>query len=367
MKKIIFIILIFSILYLAPTVNAESIDTDKILQEQLEASGANELQNALPQDIAEMLEEFKIENILESDNALSFDSLIKNLLELISLEFKEPLACGFSVLALLLAASMFSSFGEENKTLNYAVTVGVTAAAVGPAAKLITSVVSAIKAFGAFMVSFVPIYAGVLASSGKPLTAAGYSSLMLLAAEGINLLGSFILIPLSGMQLSLGICGPLAAGINISQNGEMIKKFSMWLLSILSTFLLGFLSVQTIISGSKDNLASKTAKFLAGTTIPVVGPTVSEAMNVIKGCLKMLSSSVLIYAVVAVGLILLPILLKLILWRLVMNLCSFSASVLTLDKSSQLLKSIDSVLAFLIGILTLSLLLFLISLTVVSA
>ena len=366
-KALIVFIITVSLLLTARSVNAKVINVDEILDQQFEASGADNLKNALPHDVAEILEGLEVENILKNEGALSFEDLFKNFIDLISLELKDPLTCGFSVLALLLASSMFSSFSEQNNALNYAVTIGVTALAVVPAAKLIISVVSAIKAFGAFMVSFVPIYAGVLASSGKPLTAAGYSSLMLLTAEGINLLCSFVLIPLSGMQLSLGICSPVAVGIKISQIGAMIKKFSIWLLSIISTFLLGFLSVQTLISGSKDNLASKTVKFLAGTTIPVVGPTVSEAMNIIKSCIKMLSSSVLIYAVLAVAFLLLPILLKLLIWRVSMNVCLFSSSVLSLEKSSDLLKSIDSVLAFLIGILTLSLLLFLISLTVVSS
>ena len=366
MKKAFAILIVVLTAFITFKTSAKSIDTDDILKEQMDLSGVDKLYDALPEDISNALKDFEIENIIKDDDAISFGRLIENFSELFKPQFNDVIACGFSVLALLLAAATFNSFGDENKVLKYAVTVGVTTAAVVPAAKLITSVVSAVKAFSTFMVSFVPIYAGVLASSGKALTAAGYSSIMLLAVEGINLICAFVLIPLSGMQLSLGICSPLGEGIDISGVAAAIKKFSMWTLSGLTTLLLGFLSVQTIITGSKDNLISKTAKFVAGTAIPLVGPTVSEAMNIIKGCLKLLSSSVLIYAVIAVALILLPILLKLVIWRVAMNLCSFSASMLSLDKPSKLLKSIDSVFAFLIGILTLSMLLFLISLTIVS-
>ena len=366
MKNALCILFALFLILFVPIVSAKEMDVDKILEEQLDVSGAKELSDALPEDIKEILDDFQIGDLIDNNETLSLESVLKNILNLVKLEFSEPIACGFSVLALLLAASMFSSFSDENKTLHYAVTVGITAAAVVPAAKLIISVSSAIKSFGTFMVSFVPIYAGILASSSKPLTAAGYSSLMLLAAEIINLISTFVLIPLSSMQLSFGVCSPISLGVDISQIGSMIKKFSMWLLSVLTTFLLGFLSVQTLISGPKDNLASRTAKFVAGTAIPVVGPTVSEAMNIIKGCLKLLSSSVLIYGVIAVALILLPILLKLIIWRVVLNVCSFSASTLALKTPADLLKSIDSVFAFLIGILILFLLLFLISLTIVS-
>ena len=189
---------------------------------------------------------------------------------------------------------------------------------------------------------------------------------MLLISEGIAALCSFLLIPVSSVQLSLGISGAVSNGINTTSLNNAIKKASNWILAVSSTVLLSVLSLQTIVSIPQDNIASKTAKFIIGSTVPVVGNTVSEAISTVRGCLKLLSASSVVYGVIAIALIVLPVIIELILWRGCMLLCSTVSEMLNFEKICALLKAIDNVLAFILGITVLMSVLFVISLTVIS-
>lgn len=361
---LIFILLCFSF---APQVSAEEIDINDIYDSQFKASGADKLEDALPDDVKEQLEKFDISSSdFSFSESLNPKSAFGGILNFFKSGFKAPLAAGCSVLAILLFGAAVGGLATENKALKYAITIGITVVAALPAVASINATVQAVKAAGVFMLAFIPVFAALLISGGKALTAAGFSSIMLACTEAISALCSFVLVPLTGMQLALGIGAAVMPDINTLSISKAIKKASGWTLTLASTVLLGLLGMQTIISGSADNLYSKTAKFIVGTAVPVVGTAVSEAIGTVKGCLKLLSSSVMIYGVVALALIMLPVLAELMIWRVTMLACSSVAEVLSQSKAAELLKAVDSAIAFILGILVLIFVLFVISLTIVS-
>jgi stage III sporulation protein AE len=366
MKKILCILAVLCFLVFCPAFGAEEIDINEIYSDGLNISGADELGDSLPDGVREQIDGFGILDSGFDSQSITLKSVFGKIADVFSKHFKTPLAVGCSVVALLLVFTCISGIYSENKVLNFAVTLGITAVMAVPAVDLISNCITTIKAVSTFMLSFIPVFAAMLSSSGKALTAANFSSVMLVAAEAVSWIASFVLMPVAGIQLALGIATSVSPDINVSSLRNAIKKASNWTLSLLSTVLLGILSIQTAVSGPQDNLTSKTAKFVVGTTVPVVGTAVSEAMGTVRGCLKLLGSSVLIYGVIAVALIVLPSVAELILWRVSLLLCSSVAEVLSEKRSAELLKSVDSCISFILGITVLLFILFVISLTVVS-
>lgn len=230
---------------------------------------------------------------------------------------------------------------------------------------LISGIEAAIKGVSSFMIAFVPVYAGVVASSGSVQTAGGYSALLLAAAEGITQFLAFAFVPIASGTMSLGIMGsisPISAALNLA---EWIKRSAMWLMGIITTVFLSVLSIQTTITAAADSVGIRTSKAVISGSIPIMGPAIAETLNTARGCLGLLRSGVGIYGVVAIVLLALPFLIKLLIWRAGMWLCSGVSEIFCLTKISGLFRAVDFCLSILLGAVCFIVLLFVISTTVV--
>ena len=368
MKKItIFIITAVAAVWLCTFGYAAELDKESIYSEQYSASGADKLQESLPDEVREKLYEFDISSTdISWTEAFTPKNIFANSVVFLKSGGKRPITAGCAVLAVLLLGAALGNLSEENKLTAYVMTVGITAAAVLPAVSIIKSCVSAISSAGVFMLSFVPVYASILISRGKAVTAAGFSAVMLTVSEAVTALCSFVIVPLTGIQLALSVSGSVLTEINTSSISKAIKKASIWILSLSATVLFGLLGIQTVVGGAADTLSSKTAKFIIGTAVPVVGTTVSEALSTVRGCIKLLGSSVAVYSIAALALLFLPTIVELLLWRVSLLLCASVAEMLGQERSAGLIRSVDSAVAFVLGIMILIGVLFIISVTVVA-
>ncbi len=357
---IIFIIFIFT-----SPVSAEGTD---IYKEQLEKSGALDLESALPEETREFLNQNEI--TLEDygwANRLSTQNVFTHIWGFLKSGFKKPLiALGMIITVVIINALLL---GNHNPSVSgivaYAATLSIAGIIITPVFSAIMTAVAAMKACATFMMAFVPIFAAIVAVTGKTATSLSMSGLLLGAANGVSLLSNFAIVPLIGGYLSLSLAtsvSPLLSGNGIS---EGVKKLSFWLISFISTVFIGILSIQTIINSSADNLSMRTLRFLVGSSVPVVGTVLSEALNTLSASMALLKSSVGIYGVVICCVIFLPILIELLLWRLSLWVANFVSLSFSMDKISGLLQSLDTVLSVLVGVILLTGAMFIISLTVV--
>ncbi len=366
MKKLTVFIMVLMLFCLDITCNAQELTPDGIYGEQYNASGADGLSDCLPNDVKEYMDSIDISGFDTSwTSELTLQNIFQQIAGFIKSGGKRPITAGCSILAVLLFGAAAGGL-TENKSLDFVLTVGITASAVMPAISTVISCVSAIETVGTFMLSFIPVYAAILISRGRTLTAAGYSTVMLVAAEAVTTACSLVITPLTGMQLGLSVSSSVLTEINVTSIGRTIKRASTWILSLSTTVMLAILGIQTLVNGSADSVTDKTAKFFVGTTVPVVGSAVGEALSTVKGCLKLLGSSVAVYGIVAIAMIMLPVVVELLMWRVVLLLTAMVSEVLGREKSATLIRSVDSCVAFVLGIIIFIGVLFIISVTVVS-
>ncbi len=363
MKKIVSLAVVLIFLNLPTICLAETVDTDKIYKEKLQELGVSDTLDDLPEQTKEQLSNINIEDPLEMANFFNPKNIFDILKDFFKNNIKTPLKYGALLLSLLLISAALGNFYDKNKLLDYSITVSLAATAIMPVLNIITVCANTLKSSGTFMLSFVPIYASVLASSGKPITAGGFSVIMLLAVEILTSVCSFFIVPLSGMQLSLGIGGSLSGEIKWQSVGNAIKKISLFSLSAVSTVFLAVLSIQTVIKSPADDIYSKSAKLVLGAAVPYVGNVLGETLNTVRGCMSLLRSSVLIYGVCAVGLTILPIIIELLCWRGVLCVCGSVAEVLSVDGAKGLLTATDGAVALVMGITLIIPVMFIISMT----
>lgn len=140
---------------------------------------------------------------------------------------------------------------------------------------------NAIDSFLFFMESAIPVLGSALAGSGKTFSVTTLCLSISVICGACNIL-SQILIPFGKMCAVVG--GISGLGINLTGISAAFKRAVLWALGIITTILTSFVSLQSFASSATDNIAIKTAKFTAGSIIPVIGGTVSDTLESIFAC-----------------------------------------------------------------------------------
>lgn len=365
MIKKITAVLMFIILLSFP-VSAES---NEVYKEQFEAGVGDKLYDGLPSETREFLEENELN---PEDSEWVFKINAQNVFTHIFSFFKDgiktPLVSCLSILAIILVSAAVASNemgGGVSRVTLYATVLSAAAVICVPVFSVVTAAANAMRGCTVFMTSFVPTFAVVVASSGGAATSVSMSSLLLGATQVVNYISNFVVMPLMSGYLSISIASSVSPVIEKSGIADGIKKLSFWTMALLTTVFIGILSIQTAVGASADTLTVKTAKFLIGSSVPVAGTALAEALTTVTASVGLLKSSIGIYGVVACVVMFLPLLAELFLWRVGLNVTSAVSDLFSVGKISALLRSVDGVMAVLMGIILLTLAMFVISFAVV--
>ena len=348
---------------------AAETDGEQLYYEQYYDSGADKLTDFLPDGTREYFEKNGID---PSDygwvGSLSAQSVFSHILEFLKNGAETPLKSGAAIIAVILIAAAFSSAEIKSGAVQAAVYAAVTSAAAIIAAPVYSSVkagVDAMKGLSVFMLGFIPVFAVIVAASGGAVTSASMSTLLLTAAQGVSYISSFEVLPLMGGYLAVSIGSSVSPLMQRSGIAETVKKLALWITAFISTVFAGILSIQTAVNSSADTLTAKTARFIIGSSVPVAGGVLSEALGTVLSSVTLLKSSIGIYGAVACAAILLPLITELLIWRAVLIITAGAAGLFSLPQISGLLKAVDSMMSVLLGIILTVGAVFIISLAVV--
>ena len=358
-----FLLILMFILTVGAKAEGDAIDNE-LYKKQFEQSGAGDLISALPDDTAKILDDFGLE--IENPNSLfSADtkSIFSVLYDFLTKGISAPLKTALSIIGVLLIFASFEGFLEKEQS-NITVFVCFIASiiATAPIFSVMDSVKQAIQSLSAFMLSLVPVYSGIMLSLGNSTASGGFSTLLLGASETVSYLISYLFIPLSGAVMCLGICGGISPVAGISRLSEWIKKSANWAMGIATTLFLSILSLQNTFAQATDGLGLRASKAMLSGTIPIMGPAIAETISTARGCLGLLRSGVGIYAVAAIGVLALPIIIQLVLWRFSMWISSAVCEIFGMKQVEGLLRSVDFCLSVLLSAVCFTALLFIIAL-----
>ncbi len=366
-----FLTLIFLLFLFSFQVSAESTSADEFYYNQYKSSGADELEGYLPEETREYFKDNNIDPLKSGwTDSLEPKNVFTHILSFLKSGAKGPFAAGSVIVAIILVSSALNGMdirGASSVATGYAVSLTAAAAVITPIFSVISAGANALKGCAAFMLAFVPVFAVIVASSGAAATSASMSGLLLGACQAVNLIADFVIMPLMGGYLAISIASNVSPLVENSGLASGIKKICYWVMSLLTTVFLGILSIQTAVNASADTLSLKTAKFIIGSSVPMAGTALSEALTTVTASMGMLKTTVGIYGVIACAAVFLPILAELVLWRITFNITATISDLMSVPKISSVLRSADTVLSVLIGIILLTAAMFIISLGVVLA
>ena len=364
--KLILAIMLFIAVFTG-LVSAEG-EKDSLYKEQYETAGADSLSEALPDDTRRYFEENGIDPADYSwVSVITADNVFSHIWGFLKSGAKAPLKAGAEVTALILIAAALSAAQLKGGSINAALYVAAAAAGViaVPVLSSVSAAANALKGISTFMLSFIPVFAVITAASGAAATSASMSALLLTAAQGVSYISSFVIMPLMGGYMAVSISGSVSPLLKKSGIAVMIKRLALWITAFVSAVFVGILSIQTAVNASADTLSAKAAKFIIGSSVPVAGGVLSEALGTVTASMGLLKSSVGIYGAVACAGVILPLIAELLVWRAVLFVTAAVSELFSLNVIAEILRAADSVISTLIGIMLIAGAMFIISLAIV--
>ena len=204
----------------------------------------------------------------------------------------------------------------------------VTAVTAASLHTFVSAAAAVLKTAAVFMQGFMPVYAGLLAFSGRPGAALSYQTLCFALAQGISLFAANWCVPLLGLFFCLSVSFSLNETVNTPAFLGAVNKVSGVVLGLLSGAFSGVLSFRQVIAGAADSAAGKSVRFLLGSLVPVVGSAVSDAYSAVLGSIDLIKGSAVVFAFLVLLVLHLPVLLQLLLGRIGCGVLSSLASML---------------------------------------
>lgn len=358
------------LLLLTVSVRAETLDD--LYREQLEASGGAQLEESLPPETRELLDRLGVHIADLSAEAPSAKTWLSIVSEMFSTVAAKPFAASAAVVGVLLIYAWVDGMRHTLRTDETETVFGAICllSACGvillPLSELIGQVCEAMESVSVFMYSFIPVYAAILLSGGRPTAAASFQTLVMGAAQLLSHFGVSVVVPLLTVSLALGLVGTLTPELRLGRIGGLTEKGATWLLTLGMVLFTGILSVQNLTAVAADRFSDRAVRFSIAHFVPVIGGTLSEAFGTVRGCIQLLRSSVGGFGVVATLLIVLPPLLSCAIWNMMLSVTQTAADIFGLGTLSELLKNAQGITKALIAVLTVSGLLLTVSLAVIA-
>lgn len=345
MKRIICIIIAAAVLFtMGITACAEDIaDELDIDMDSIQNSTAEEY--GITPDNTEVMTE------------LSPKEVFAYILETLADKVKYPIKVLAALTAVIFAGSLISGIGDglSSKPLervygivSVLVCTGVVSA---PVSKCIDTTAKTIISGSEFMIGYIPVYAGIIATSGGVTSAVSYNTILLLVAEAAARLATDCIVPAMSVCMALGIIEAVNPSFRLTTLTDSITKAVKFILGFIMVIFIGLLSLQSIIGTSADTLGVKAAKYLAANCIPVIGSAVADAYTTIKSSLGILRGGTGFFGVAVIFLTVVPPLTELIVMRAAIAIAQVIGELFGVKNIDILLKNASSVLSMLFSVM----------------
>jgi stage III sporulation protein AE len=154
-----------------------------------------------------------------------------------------------------------------------------------------------------FMMALIPLVLALMASVGNITSVSLFHPLIIFLVNTSGVLIYSIVFPLLFFSSILGIISTFSDQYKVTQLSILFRNVSIGLLGIFLTIFLGVVSVQGATSAVVDGITIKTAKFVTGNFVPVVGRMFTDATDTVIGASLLVKNTVGLAGVVILILI----------------------------------------------------------------
>lgn len=151
-----------------------------------------------------------------------------------------------------------------------------------------------------FMVAMIPLLLALLATMGNIVSVSIMHPLIIFMIHTVGTLIYMVVFPLLFFSAVLHIISSLSERYKVTQLANVLRNVSVALLGVCLTVFLGVISVQGATSAVTDGVTIRTAKYITGNFVPVVGRMFSDAADTVLGASLLVKNAVGIVGVVII-------------------------------------------------------------------
>ncbi|MHB1125361.1 MAG: stage III sporulation protein AE [Bacillota bacterium] len=308
------VVLLGFLLYTPPAV-AEPVQSPAStnVDEQLSNLDVKELESFIRQvdaEVGEYLPDLSLSKIVADLRSGEADLSTKNLLEGIFRYFFRELLANSSLLGKLVILAVVCAILQNLQGAFDRSGTGKMAYAVAYLALVIIALSSftlaintgrqAITSMVDFVHALLPVLLTLMAAVGGFTSAAILHPVVVASVSILSTLIRNVVFPLIYFGAVLGLVSQFSDRFQVSRLAGLMKQFSMGLLGLFITIFIGVLSIQGVAGSVADGVALRTAKFLAGSFVPVVGGMFADAVEAVVGTSLLLKNAVSLVGVIMI-------------------------------------------------------------------
>ncbi|WP_240633158.1 stage III sporulation protein AE [Paenibacillus montanisoli] len=151
-----------------------------------------------------------------------------------------------------------------------------------------------------FMLAMVPLLLTLLATMGNVVTVTVLHPLIIFMINAVGTVIYTFVFPLLFFSAVLHIASAISDKFKVTQLANVLRNFSVGVMGIMLTVFLGVISVQGATSSVTDGVTMRTAKFVTGNFVPVIGRTFSDAADTVMSASLLMKNAIGLAGVVII-------------------------------------------------------------------
>ncbi len=278
--------------------------------------------------------------------------LFRVVLEAVGLRLHDVLTLFVTLAGLLILSALLHRLREtlagSGEGVSFCLRLSLYALIVTRAAAMVGWVKTYFGQLSALMTGLLPVMGTLYALGGNVTAAASNEGILLLFLNVCDYVTAAVTPAVCGVCMAFALLDGFGGGLQVrfAPIGGMIKRWYTTLLGFVM-FLLGIaLSTQSVLAASADSLGMKGIKYAVGQMLPVVGGAVSGTLGTVAAGVSLLRSVSGVCGVILVGLLLLPTLVQLLLFRMCYQTAATVATMLGCDGEAGLLGEMGSLYGY---------------------
>lgn len=336
---------------------------------------------ALPDSLPEELIPFLPDGLFSSDpgealaavrEGVSLPGMLSALLGALGLRLPDAVRLLSTLLGLLLISSLLGHLsaavgGRAGELTGFVIRLAVEAALVSLTVGVAQTVTTFFSQLNRLCAGMLPVMGTLYVLGGNLTQATIGEGLMLVFLNVAEYLCADVTPAVCGICLSLSLLSALGLRYRMEAIGSWVRKAYTGFLGAITFLLSALLGCQSVLSARADSLRMKGIKYAVGNLLPVAGSAVSGSLGTVAAGVDLLRSICGVCGVLLLGLLLLPVLVELLLFRAVIRLASVAASSLDCATDARLLDDVAELYGYMAAAVSLCSVFFILTLCVLIA
>ncbi|MDW7651450.1 MAG: stage III sporulation protein AE [Bacillota bacterium] len=312
MKKIAVYLVLICIIIAALAPCAFALDPNEAAKEQAEGIDLSEIEafwEELQQETGDYLPDFHWQDVLHwfrpgEGQGLSLQEVFGGLWRFLWKEIYFNLNLLGKLLFLAVVAALLKNlekaFGNESiaaltQAVIYLALITIAMQSFSVAVNLGRQTVNGMVEL---LMAVIPLLLVLLASLGNFASAAIFRPLIIFGVNFFATLTRDAVFPLIYLTTILSIVNHFSPRATVGKLADLFKNVSVWSMGLSMTIFTGLLSIHGVASSVGDAVTIRTAKFMTGAFLPVVGGMLTDAVETVAGATLILKNTVHVASVI---------------------------------------------------------------------